>query len=412
MLLNRGRNTVAIPGPSIIPDRVLAAMQRPSPNIYGGELIEIGESLYPDLKTVARTTGSVAVYIANGHGSWEAGISNVLSPGDRVLAINTGFFGSRWAFMARTLGIDVEVLDFGMDGIADLDMFRDRIKADKAPFFKAVFVTQTDTASSVRNDIPALRGVLDEVGHDALFMVDCIASLGCEPHEMDKWGVDVMNAASQKGLMTPPGLSFVYFSDRARDARAKKSAVSGYWDWVPRTEPEFFYQRFGGTAPTHHIFALREALDMLVHEEGVGKAWARHERLAEAVWAAVDRWSVGSNIRLGIADPSHRSLAVTTIRTSSDSPNQEGGKSDADRIRNWCETEFGLTLGIGLGFPAELSGSAFRIGHLGHLNPPMILGTLGCIDAAMKGLGIPHGDGALEAAAAVVSKADLGLDVE
>ena len=412
MLLNRGRNSVAIPGPSIIPDRVLAAMQRPSPNIYDGELIDIAQSLYPDLKSVARTSGNVAIYISNGHGSWEASISNVLSPGDRVIALNTGFFGSRWAFMARSKGIDVEVLDFGMNECADPGVFRDRIRADKPPFVKAVFVTQTDTASSVTNNIPELRNVMDEVGHDSLLMVDCIASLGCEPHEMDAWGVDVMNAACQKGLMTPAGLSFVYFGDRAREARARMPGVSGYWDWVPRTEPEHFYQLFGGTAPTHHIFALREALDILVHEEGVANAWARHERLAKAIWASVECWADGSRIRPGISNPSHRSHAVTTIRTANDQPGNHDAGNDADLIRQWCETHFGVTLGIGLGFPDHLSGSAFRVGHMGHLNPAMILGTLGCVDSALKALGIPHGDGALEAASRVVSETDAPFEPE
>ncbi len=412
MLLNRGRNSVAIPGPSIIPDRVLAAMQRPSPNIYDGELIDIAQSLYPDLKTVARTDGNVAIYISNGHGSWEASISNVLSPGDRALVLNTGFFGSRWAFMARAMGIDVEVLDFGMDECADPDAFRDRIRADKHPYIKAVFVTQTDTASSVTNNIPEIRNVMDEVGHDSLLMVDCIASLGCEPHEMDAWGVDVMNAACQKGLMTPAGLSFVYFGDRAREARARMPRVSCYWDWVPRTEPEHFYQLFGGTAPTHHIFALREALDILVHEEGVTNAWARHEQLAKAIWAAIDCWGDESRICPGISNPTHRSRAVTTIRTTNDrSGNQDAG-TDADRIREWCETHFGVTLGIGLGFPDHMSGSAFRIGHMGHLNPAMILGTLGCVDSALKALGIPHGDGALEVASRVISEADGPFEPE
>ncbi len=412
MLLNRGRNSVAIPGPSIIPDRVLAAMQRPSPNIYDGKLIDIAESLYPDLKSIARTDGNVAIYIANGHGSWEAGISNVLSPGDRVIALNTGFFGSRWGFMARTMGIDVEVLDFGMDECFDPGVLRDRLGADTSPYVKAVFAVQTDTASSVRNDIPELRAVLDDVGHESLLMVDCIASLGCEPHEMDAWGVDVMNAACQKGLMTPAGMSFVYFNDRAKEARARVSGVSGYWDWVPRTEPEHFYQLFGGTAPTHHIFALREALDILVHEEGVANAWARHERLAGAVWAAIDRWADGSTIRPGVSDPSHRSHAVTTIRTTNDLSGSHNGDTDADRIRQWCESRSGVTLGIGLGFPDHLSGSAFRIGHMGHLNPPMILGTLGCVDSALKALGIPHGDGALEAASRVISEADATFGLE
>ncbi len=409
MSLKFGRPNVAIPGPSILPDRVLAAMQRPSPNIYEGELVDIANSLYPDLKSVARTAGEVAVYIANGHGAWEAAIANTLSPGDRIIALNCGFFGRRWGATASRMGIEAETIDAGMTRSTDPDLLRRRLRDDRRNEIKAVLATQTDTASSARNDICALRQAINDEGHDALLMVDSIASLGCEPLEMDAWGIDVMVAGSQKGLMTPPGLAFVFFGERARLARDSVRQVSYYWDWVPRTEPEYFYNLFGGTAPTHHVFALREALDMLVHEEGIKAAWMRHDRLAQAVWAAVERWSVDGPLRLNIPDPNMRSRAVTTIRTNGrDSITNDAG----DRIRAWCEKQAGVTLGIGLGFPPESAGSAFRIGHMGHLNIPMIMGTLGSIDAALKALAIPHGRGALDAAAEVVSSDDRDCAAE
>jgi len=160
---------VAIPGPSIIPDRVIAAMQQPSPNIYEGELLDIANSLYPDLKAVARTEGKVAIYIANGHGGWVAAIANTLAPGDRALALNTGFFGARWCDIATTMGIDVEVVDFPMGQAFDPDAVRCRLRSDRKPPFKAVFATQTDTASSVRNDIVALRSAIDEACRPPIF---------------------------------------------------------------------------------------------------------------------------------------------------------------------------------------------------------------------------------------------------
>lgn len=408
MTLSQGRKTVAIPGPSIIPDRVLAAMQRPSPNIYAGELVDIAESLYPDLKAVARTRGHAAIYISNGHGAWEAAVANLLSPGDRVIVINAGFFGTRWGEIMTAMGAEVERIDSGMEGSVDPERLRASLRRNRGPHIKAVFATQTDTASSARNDIAGYRRVLDEEGHDALLAVDCIASLGCEPHEMDGWNVDVMVAASQKGLMTPAGLSFVFFNDRARTARNQVQNVPRYWDWIPRTEPEHFYELFGGTAPTHHLFALREALDMLVHEEGIIHAWERHECLAKSIWAAVDHWSEGSDIGLNITRESSRSHAVTAIKTGGTAASEDTNSSgrDADRIRDWCEREMGVTLGIGLGFSPDRTGSIFRIGHMGHLNPPMVLGTLGSVDAALKALGIPHGKGALDAAAEIIANHD------
>lgn len=389
-----GREQLSIPGPSVIPERVLQAMHRPSPNIYEGELIELVASLYPDLKAVARTRGKVALYIANGHGAWEAAIANTLSRGDRILVLVTGRFGRGWGEMAAAMGVDVEFLDFGFAAAADPDVLEARLREDRDRTFKAVFTVQTDTASSVQNDIPALRAAIDAAGHPALFFVDCIASLGCERHEMDAWGVDVMVTGCQKGLMTPAGMSFVFFNERAARARRTAGLVTPYWDWVPRTEPDVFYQQFGGTAPTHHLYGLREALTMLVHEEGVEAAWARHDALARAIWAAVDGWSCEGGLRLNIADPARRSRAVTTVLT---------GPGDGDRLRRWCQSEAGLTLGIGLGYPEP--DRAFRIGHMGHLNPVMVMGCLGVMDAGLKALAIPHRQGALEAASAAIASA-------
>ena len=195
MSLNFGRQQLAIPGPSVIPDRVLSAMHRPSPDIYEGELVEISTRVFADLKAVARTKENCAVYISNGHGAWEAALRNTFAEGDEVLVLATGRFAAGWAELARSLGLKTEVIDFGMTADADPNRLEEILRADTGRRFKAVMVVQTDTASSVRNDIPALRKAIDDAGHDALFAVDCIASLGCEPFEMDRWGVDLMVTA-------------------------------------------------------------------------------------------------------------------------------------------------------------------------------------------------------------------------
>lgn len=394
MSLNFGRAQLSIPGPSVIPDRVLNAMHRASPNIYEGELIETTASLYPDLKAVARTKHHAAIYIANGHGAWEAALANTCSRGDKILVLVTGRFGQGWADVAGRSGIEVETMDFGMQGAVDPQQLCDRLKADKAYDIKGVFTVQTDTASSVQNDIPAIRKAMDEAGHPALFYVDCIASLGCDRHEMDDWGVDVMVTACQKGLMTPAGLSFVFFNDKAAAAQEHADLVTNYWDWHPRANPKQFYQQFGGTAPTHHLFGLREALTMLVHEEGIEQAWKRHDTCARAVWAAVETWGC---LRLNIADPARRSRAVTTVRSDGD---------DCGRLRHWCEHQGGLTLGIGLGFAEKgqpVWEQVLRIAHMGHLNPVMLIGALGTMDTGLKALGITHGSGALDAASTVLA---------
>ena len=398
MSLSNGREYLAIPGPSVMPDRVLRAMHRASPNIYDGALPEMVAGMIPDLKAVARTTHNVAIYIANGHATWEAALSNVVAEGDKVLVMANGRFGHGWAEMARGLGCEVEVLDFGRSGPVDPEALATPLQADSEQRIKAVLVCQTDTASTATNDIAAIRQVIDRVGHPALFAVDCIASLGCDRFEMDAWGVDVMISASQKGLMTPPGLGFVFFNDRAAQVRQRMPRVSRYWDWVPRSAPELFYQYWSGTAPTHHLYGLREALDMIA-EEGLEKIWARHETLARAVWAATDVWGQEGPLRLNVAQPSHRSHAVTSLAI---------GAPNGTRLRHWTEKNTGVTLGIGLGMETEEdphSTGFFRIGHMGHVNAHMVLGVLGSIDAGLKALRIPHGRGALEAASEVISAA-------
>lgn len=396
LTLSQGRSYLAIPGPSVVPDEVLRAMHRASPNIYEGELVDMTAGIVADLRKIARTEHHAAIYMCNGHGAWEAALANTVVEGDRLLVLATGRFGHGWAEMAAALGAQTEILDFGKSGTIDLEQVATAIRADGAHSFKAVLATHVDTSSSVRNDIQALRQVLDDAGHPALLMADCIASLACDRFEMDAWGVDVMVAASQKGLMVPAGLGFVYFNERAADVRRAIPRVSSYWDWVPRVAPDDFYQYFAGTAPTHHLYGLRQSLDMIL-AEGIEHVWARHERLARAIWAACDAWGAQGALRMNIADPALRSHAVTAL--SLDNP-------DGTALRRWVEKNLGLTLGIGLGMaePGTYQSDAhFRLGHMGHVNGHMILGLLGGMDAGMKALGIAHGSGALDAAAAVIA---------
>lgn len=389
MSLSNGRHYLAIPGPSVMPDAVLQAMHRASPNIYEGELHDLTYSLLPDLKAVARTAHNVAIYIGNGHAAWEAALANTVSPGDRVLVLATGRFCVGWGEMAKGIGAEVQTIDYGEEADIDLALVADALAADTDHRIKAVLAVHVDTSTSVKNDINGLRGVLDAVHHPALLMADCIASLGCDPFEMDEWGVDVMVAACQKGLMTPAGISFVYFNDKADAARG--SSVTSYWDWRPRTRPEGYWQLFDGTAPTHHLYGLRAALDMIA-DEGLDHIWQRHSTLARVIWAAFDCWSTSGTIQLNIADPAKRSHAVTAIGT---------GPGDGTRLRQWCEREAGLTLGIGLG--REPADDWFRIGHMGHVNAHMIMGALGTVQAGLLSLDIDHGAGALDAAAAVIA---------
>ena len=395
MSLHNGRPHLAIPGPSVMPDSVLAAMMRPAPNIYEGDLVDMTRTIIADLKRVARTDAGCAIYICNGHGLWEAALANVVRPGDAVLVPATGRFGNGWADTARRMGADVQMLEFGKQAPVDPARVAEALRADTAHRIKAVLAVHVDTSTGVLSDIPALRRAMDDTGHPALLMSDCIASLACDRFEMDDWGVDVLLAASQKGLMTPPGIGFLWVSDRALAARV--DSVSSYWDWAPRIAPEGYYQHFCGTAPTHHLFALRAALDLLM-AEGMDHVWSRHATLARAVHAATQAWGQGGPLTIN-APEGARSNAVTALRLGGDM---------ADRLRAWTADRAGVTLGIGLGMADPGSpdaGGFFRIGHMGHLNAHMLLGTLGVIEAGLAACAIPHGPGGVAAAAAVCSEA-------
>ncbi|MCB1406392.1 MAG: alanine--glyoxylate aminotransferase family protein [Rhodobacteraceae bacterium] len=395
MSLANGRPYLATPGPSVMPDRVLNAMHRAAPNIYEGALMEMTASLWPDLKAVAGTQHNATIYIGNGHAAWEAANANVFRRGDTALVLATGRFGHGWAENARQLGVKVTVTDFGNAAPIDLARVETALRAE--PNARAVLATHVDTASSARNDVAALRKLMDDLGHPGLLMVDCIASLGCDEFHMDAWGVDVVVAASQKGLMTPPGLGLVFFSDKARQAAKSSDLRTPYWDWEPRADANHFYMHFYGTAPTHHLFGLREALTM-IHEEGLENVWRRHARLAGAVWAAGEVWGQGGAFALNIKSPACRGHAVTAMRLSN---------GDGTRLRRWCEHEGGVTLGVGLGMAEPGTPAAddfFRLAHMGHVNAHMTLGALAVMDAGMKALGIPHGAGALEAATRAISQ--------
>ncbi|TBN51673.1 aminotransferase class V-fold PLP-dependent enzyme [Paracoccus sediminis] len=388
MSLAAGRPVIAIPGPSPVPDRVLAAAHRASPDIYGEELAELNLQVVAQLKRLAGTQANLAPYIGNGHAAWEAAGANLFNPGDQALTLTFGHFGRSWAQQMEAMGVAVERLDSGNLPV-DPDRLAQRLARDTAHAIKAVMVCQIDTATGVMADIPALRDAMGD--HPALLVVDAIASLGCAPMMMDDWGVDVLISASQKGMMCPPGTSFLWFSDRTA-ARGRTQLTTPYWDWHSRAHAEALWRFWGGTPPVQQIFALDEALRMILDEEGIFAVWARHAALARAVWAAVDAWGEGgTGIRLAVGDPAARASSVTAIILPG-----------ADALRAWVTANCGVTLGVGLG--AEQPENVLRVAHMGHSNAAMILAALGAMQAGMTALGIPCGPGGLDAAARVLAE--------
>ena len=380
MTVRNGREFLSIPGPTTVPDEVLNAMHRPAIDIYSGELVGITDSCLEDLRTVFRTEGRTYIYAANGHGAWEAALSNVLSRGDKILVLESGAFAAGWGEMGEIMGASVERLAGDWRRAVDPAAVEQRLRADTAGEIKAVLTVQVDTASGVVNDIPAIRKAIDNAGHGALFMVDTIASLGTMPFEMDEWRVDVSVTGAQKGLMVPPGLSFVAAGPKAKAAHEHAGLRTHYWDWTFREGP-VHYQKYCGTPPEHMLFALRKGLDLLL-EEGLEPAFTRHRLLADATRAAVAAWAEGGVLEFNITDPSQRSNSVTTIVMS------DGGNPRP--VIDFCRDICGVVLGIGI---SALDGKAIRIAHMGHVNAPMVLGTLGSTETALKALGVPHGAG-------------------
>ncbi len=385
MTVRAGREFLAIPGPTVVPDEVLRAMHRPAVDIYSGALIGLTDSLLRDLSRVFRTEGRSYIYIANGHGAWEASLSNVLSRGDKILVLESGRFALGWGEAAALMGAEVEILKGDFRRAVRPEEVEARLRADTAGAIKAILVAQVDTASGVVNDIKAIGEAVRAARHGALLMVDAVASLGCMPFEMDAWGVDVAMSGSQKGLMTPPGLGFVAVGERARKAHMSAGMRTPYWDWTAR-EGELHYQKYAGTPPEHLLFGLRAALDMLF-EEGLENVFHRHRLLAEAVRRAVAAWAEGQALAFNIAEPEERADTVTALAM------RDG--HDPQELIDFCNEKCGVVLGIGIG---ALSGKGFRIAHMGHVNAPMILGTLATVEVGLNALAIPHRKGGIQAA--------------
>jgi len=386
--LKYGRQMAAIPGPSIIPDRVLAAFAQPMPDLYEGPLVEEQAMVRELLPSVARTQGECFIITGNGHAAWQMATSNTLAAGDKVLVAEAGRFATVWGIYTEVSDIEVEILAGNDRDPVNPDALEQRLREDTGHEISAVLVAHVDTASSVRNDIAALRKAIDAANHPALLMVDCIASMGCETFLMDEWGVDIALAGCQKGLMVPPGISFVWAGEKALAAHARADRRVGYFDWEARMDGTNMYSYYAGTPPIAHLRALLEALKIIDEEGGLDATWRRHEILASGVKAAIEAWSAPGALEFTIQDPGARSNCVTTVLT---------GSVDSLALRSLCEQQAGLILGLGI---ADISG--FRLAHMGHLNPPMILGAIGTIEAALHSMGAPMSSSGVAAAAATI----------
>jgi alanine-glyoxylate transaminase/serine-glyoxylate transaminase/serine-pyruvate transaminase len=382
----RGRDFIQLPGPTNVPERVLRAMNRPMVDFAGADFTAMARGCLDDLRRVFQTEGAVYAYSANGHGAWEVVFDNLIAPGETVLMPETGRFSQSWAEMAEALGVRVLTTQAFHDGPIDPAAIETVLAADRDHAIKAVAMVHVETSTGITHDVAAVRRAIDATGHPALLVVDAIASLGCVDLAMDRLGVDLVVTASQKGLMMPAGMAFVAVGERARAVAASGGAPRRYWDWRLRTGEESYYW-FYGTPPVQMLFGLREALDMLF-EEGLPQVFARHHRLAEATRRAVARWGENGEIGFQCRTAAARSDVVTALTFPSG--------ADPDALRALCRERLSVAFGGGIG---PFAGRLLRIGHLGDLNEPMLLGALGGLEVAMRASAVPHAGGGVDAAA-------------
>ncbi|MGH9254617.1 MAG: pyridoxal-phosphate-dependent aminotransferase family protein [Vicinamibacterales bacterium] len=382
MTTRPGRHFLQIPGPTNVPDRVLRAMDFPTIDHRGPDFASLTREVLEALGPVFQTRGPVVIYPSSGTGACEAALINTLSPGDRVLIMETGWFSHiAWRHPAEKLGLRVDYVPGTWRRGASPDTLEERLAADTAHEIAAVVVVHNETSTGVTSRIPDLRRAMDGARHPALLIVDTISSLGSIDYRHDEWGVDVTAAGSQKGLMLPPGLGFNAVSDKALAASRKAKLPRAYWDWEPmlKNSASGF---FPYTPATNLLYALREALSML-HEEDLTNVFERHRRHGDATRAAARAWG----LELVCEDPREYSNSLTAIFVP------DG--HDADRMRTLILDTFDMSLGTGLG---KLAGRAFRIGHLGSFNDLMLAGTLCGVEMGLRLAGVPHSDGGVMAA--------------
>ena len=370
-----GRHFLQIPGPSPVPDRILRAMSYPTIDHRGPEFGVIGLKVLADMKKIFQTKQPVMIYPASGTGAWEAALVNTLSAGDHVLMYETGHFAALWQKLAARLGLETEVMvdpdtQVWRHGVK-ADLIETRLKADTQHAIKAVCVVHNETSTGVTSNIAAVRKAIDAAKHPALLLVDTISGLASADYRHDEWGVDVSISGSQKGLMLPPGLSFNAVSAKAIAASKKATLPKAFWAWDEIIE----MNKTGywpSTPNTNLLYALSEACDMLL-EHGLESVFARHQRWAAGVRAAVNAWG----LQIQCADAAVYSPILTGVMTP------DG--VDADAVRKVIYERFDCSLGTGLG---KVKGKMFRIGHLGDCNDLTLIAALSGCEMGLKLAGV------------------------
>jgi alanine-glyoxylate transaminase/serine-glyoxylate transaminase/serine-pyruvate transaminase len=390
MTLHTGRHFLQIPGPTNVPDRVLRAMDMPPLDHRGAEFAELGYAVLSGMQRIFRTKQPVIIFPSSGTGAWEAALVNTLSPGDKVLLAETGQFAVLWRGIAEKFKLDVEFMPTDWRRGADVGEIEAKLAADRAHKIKAVMVIHNETSTGCVTHPLEVRKALNRTRHPALLMVDTISGLASMEYEHDGWGIDVAVGGSQKGMMLPPGLSFNAVSEKALAASKANGSLRSYWDWHDMLEINK-QGTFPYTPAINLLFALREAIAM-IEEEGLDNVFARHRRHGAATRAAAKAWG----LELVCLDPHAYSPSLTALMV--------GDGHDADAFRKVVLQNFDMSLGTGLG---KIKGKAFRIGHIGHFNDLMLMGTLSGVEMGLDLAEVPHRSGGVMAAMEILKGRDV-----
>jgi alanine-glyoxylate transaminase/serine-glyoxylate transaminase/serine-pyruvate transaminase len=368
-----GRHFLHIPGPTPLPDRILRAMDTPIIDHRGPEFAKLAKNCLEGIKTIFKTSNPVIIYTATGTGAWEGALVNTLSPGDKVLMVETGQFATLWKKMAENIGLKTEFIHTDWRTGVDASAVEARLREDKAHEVKAVCFLHNETSTGCLSPVAEVRKAIDRAGHPALMIVDTISSLASTDYRHDEWGVDVTVGGAQKGLMLPPGMSFNAVSDKALAAAKKAKLPKSFWSWedmLAMNKVGFFPY----TPATQMLHGLAESIKML-HEEGLDNVFARHARLAEATRRAVKAWGLDTVCR----DAKFYSPTLTAVILP------EGYNADA--FRALALDTFNISYGSSFG---ALAGKYFRIGHLGDINDTMLMGALSATEMTLALAGVPH----------------------
>ena len=356
-----------VPGPTQLPNRVIAAGAAPMVSHRSEEFKTIFSELSQNIKKVFKTSNDVLIMTCSGTASLEASIINFLNRGDKIIVASIGNFGNRWNDIAVAYGMDIDFISFPWGEAIDPQIIKDKLAADKEHKIKAVLFQQHETSTGVYNPLPEIAAARGD--HPALLMTDAISGLAACPLETDLWGMDVVIASSQKALMTPPGLSLVSVSERAWQAYATNTMPKFYLDLGKAKK----YADDGQTPFTPAvslIYGMNEAVKM-INEIGIDNVIAEHYHRRDAVRAAIA--AIGLK---PVAGENCAGGAVTAFYT----PTDIAAKTITTTMKDKYQTIIAGGMGV-------LKGKSLRIAHLGYVRDLDLMAGIAALEMTLAANG-------------------------